>query len=579
MKLMLKYLKRYPKLILLNIIGILSFVIVQLGIPTIMAWIIDNGIANGDIRYVKNMGIIMLLVSVIGGLGTVLLTFASSRISTYMIRDIRNDVFAHSQKLSHTEYNKFGVSSMITRTTNDAFQLMIFSNLLFRTALLAPVMIVISVFMTVRTSIDLSLIIGASLPFIVVGVIILAKLTGPLSEKQQKGMDQLNLISRENLTGVREIRAFRKSEFEAERFSQTNEEYATNSKKLFKIMSFTQPAFFLLLNFVMMAVFWISSLMIDKGTLQIGQLVAFLDYQFHAMLSIMLFSMVFVMYPRAQVSANRIQELLDEKSSVKSPKENSVVDTLDKSKGSLEFDNVSFQYPDGELAVLNNISFLASKGETVAFIGSTGSGKSTLINLIPRFYDVTSGSIKIDGLDIRDYELNKLRQKIGFIPQKAFLFKGTIEENIRFGKEDATEEELKHAIEIAQAKDFIENKPNKLKEYISEGAKNISGGQKQRLSIARALIRKPEIYIFDDSFSALDYKTDAALRSALKEETKESIVFIVAQRISTIMDADKIIVLNEGDVVGVGTHEELLKSCNIYYEIAESQLTKEELGL
>lgn len=579
MKLMLKYLKRYPKLILLNIIGILSFVIVQLGIPTIMAWIIDNGIANGDIRYVKNMGIIMLLVSVIGGLGTVLLTFASSRISTYMIRDIRNDVFAHSQKLSHTEYNKFGVSSMITRTTNDAFQLMIFSNLLFRTALLAPVMIVISVFMTVRTSIDLSLIIGASLPFIVVGVIILAKLTGPLSEKQQKGMDQLNLISRENLTGVREIRAFRKSEFEAERFSQTNEEYATNSKKLFKIMSFTQPAFFLLLNVVMMAVFWISSVMIDKGTLQIGQLVAFLDYQFHAMLSIMLFSMVFVMYPRAQVSANRIQELLDEKSSVKSPKENSVVDTLDKSKGSLEFDNVSFQYPDGELAVLNNISFLASKGETVAFIGSTGSGKSTLINLIPRFYDVTSGSIKIDGLDIRDYELNKLRQKIGFIPQKAFLFKGTIEENIRFGKEDATEEELKHAIEIAQAKDFIENKPNKLKEYISEGAKNISGGQKQRLSIARALIRKPEIYIFDDSFSALDYKTDAALRSALKEETKESIVFIVAQRISTIMDADKIIVLNEGEVVGVGTHEELLKSCNIYYEIAESQLTKEELGL
>lgn len=579
MKLMLKYLKRYPKLILLNIIGILSFVIVQLGIPTIMAWIIDNGIANGDIRYVKNMGIIMLLVSVIGGLGTVLLTFASSRISTYMIRDIRNDVFAHSQKLSHTEYNKFGVSSMITRTTNDAFQLMIFSNLLFRTALLAPVMIVISVFMTVRTSIDLSLIIGASLPFIVVGVIILAKLTGPLSEKQQKGMDQLNLISRENLTGVREIRAFRKSEFEADRFSQTNEEYATNSKKLFKIMSFTQPAFFLLLNFVMMAVFWISSLMIDKGTLQIGQLVAFLDYQFHAMLSIMLFSMVFVMYPRAQVSANRIQELLDEKSSVKNPKENSVVDTLDKSKGSLEFDNVSFQYPDGELAVLNNISFLASKGETVAFIGSTGSGKSTLINLIPRFYDVTSGSIKIDGLDIRDYELNKLRQKIGFIPQKAFLFKGTIEENIRFGKEDATEEELKHAIEIAQAKDFIENKPNKLKEYISEGAKNISGGQKQRLSIARALIRKPEIYIFDDSFSALDYKTDAALRAALKEETKESIVFIVAQRISTIMDADKIIVLNEGDVVGVGTHEELLKSCNIYYEIAESQLTKEELGL
>lgn len=573
MKLMLKYLKRYPKLILLNIIGIFSFVAVQLGIPTVMAWMIDNGIGNGDIAYIKKMGGIMLIVCILGGAGTILLTFASSRISTYMIRDIRNDVFAQSQKFSHTEYNKFGVSSMITRTTNDAFQLMLFSNLLFRTALLAPVMIIISVFMTIKTSINLSMVIGGSFPFIVAGVIIIAKLTNPLSEKQQRGMDRLNRISRENLTGVRVIRAFRKSEYESERFAETNDDYATNSKKLFKIMSFTQPAFFFLLHLAMMAVFWISSLMIDKGTLQVGQLVAFLEYQFHAMFSIMLFSMVFVMYPRAQVSANRIQELLDEEPLVNNPSEGITADN----KGIVEFDHVTFQYPDGELPVIKDVSFTANKGETVAFIGSTGSGKSTLINLIPRFYDVTSGSIKIDGVDTRDYNLKALRQKIGFIPQKAFLFKGTIEENLKFGKPDATPEEIDHAIEVAQAKEFIQNKPNKLQEFISEGAKNVSGGQKQRISIARALVRKPEIYIFDDSFSALDYKTDATLRAALKDETKESIVFIVAQRISTIMNSDKIIVLNEGEVVGMGTHKELLKSCNIYFEIADSQLTKEEL--
>ncbi len=573
MKLMLKYLKRYPKLILLNTIGIFSFVVVQLGIPTVMAWMIDNGIGNGDIAYIKKMGGIMLIICILGGAGTILLTFASSRISTYMIRDIRNDVFAQSQIFSHTEYNKFGVSSMITRTTNDAFQLMLFSNLLFRTALLAPVMIIISVFMTIKTSINLSMVIGGSFPFIVAGVIIIAKLTNPLSEKQQKGMDRLNRISRENLTGVRVIRAFRKSEYESERFAETNDDYATNSKKLFKIMSFTQPAFFFLLHLAMMAVFWISSLMIDKGTLQVGQLVAFLEYQFHAMFSIMLFSMVFVMYPRAQVSANRIQELLDEEPLVNNPSEGITADN----KGVVEFDHVTFQYPDGELPVIKDVSFTANKGETVAFIGSTGSGKSTLINLIPRFYDVTSGSIKIDGVDTRDYDLKALRQKIGFIPQKAFLFKGTIEENLKFGNPNATPEEIDHAIEIAQAKEFIQNKPNKLQEFISEGAKNVSGGQKQRISIARALVRRPEIYIFDDSFSALDYKTDATLRAALKDETKESIVFIVAQRISTIMNSDKIIVLNEGEVVGMGTHKELLKSCNVYYEIADSQLTKEEL--
>lgn len=574
MKLMLRYLKKYPKLIVLNVLGIVSFTFVQLGIPTIMGWMIDQGITTGDLPFIKRMGMLMLAVCTFGGIGTILLSYASSRISTYMIRDIRNDVFRKSQEFSHTEYNKFGVSSMITRTTNDAFQLMIFSNMLFRTALLTPVMILVSVMMTVRTSMNLSLVIGGSVPFIVLGVVIIAKATSPLSIKQQKGMDSLNRISRENLTGVRVIRAFRKSRYEESRFAEINDIYAGNSKKLFKLMSFTQPAFFFLLHIAMMAVFWFSSIMIDAGTLQIGQLVAFLDYQFHAMFSIMLFAMVFVMYPRAQVSANRIQELLEEEPLIQNP-ENGVIEV--ERKGTVEFDHVTFQYPDGELPVLKDVTFTAHKGEIVAFIGSTGSGKSTLINLIPRFFDVTKGAVKIDDVDVRDYDLKALRKKIGFIPQKALLFKGTIADNLRFGKEDASAKEFDHAIEVAQAKEFIASKPGKLEEMISEGGKNVSGGQKQRLSIARAVIRKPEIYIFDDSFSALDYKTDALLRAKLAKETKEAIVFIVAQRISSIMNADKIVVLNEGEVVGIGTHRELLKTCSIYYEIAESQLTKEEI--
>ena len=314
--------------------------------------------------------------------------------------------------------------------------------------------------------------------------------------------------------------------------------------------------------------------MINAGTLEVGQLVAFIEYLFHAMFSIMLFSLVFVMYPRAEVSANRISELLEEEPLIKSP-ENGVKVTTN--KGIIEFDNVTFTYPDGEEPVLKDISFTAKKGETIAFIGSTGSGKSTLINLIPRFYDVTKGSIKINGIDVRDYDLSALRKKIGFIPQKTLLFTGSIAHNIKFGKKNAKDEEVEHSAKIAQAYDFITKKPNKFNEKISEGGSNVSGGQKQRLSIARAIVRNPEIYIFDDSFSALDFKTDAILRRKLKDETKESIVLIVAQRVSSIIDADKIIVLNEGEVVGSGTHKELLKTCEIYKEIASSQLTEEEL--
>lgn len=574
MRLILKYLKNYKLLVVVNVISVFGFALVELGIPTIMAKVIDSGIANKDIQYIKRMGGVIVLISILGVAGTILLGYCSAKISTGITRDIRNDIFKKAQEFSHSEYDKFGISSMITRTTNDAFVLLQFVNTLLRTAVLTPVMFGISLVLILRTSVKLSTVLAITVPFIVIGVIVIAKISEPLSETQQKRLDKLNRISRENLTGIRVIRAFGNDNHEKERFEETNEAYASVSKKLFKLMAVSQPSFFLLLNVAILAIFWVSSNMIDAGTLQIGELVAFIEYLFHAMFSLMLFSMVFVMYPKAQVSANRIEELLNEESLIKNP-ENGVKQT--EVKGEVEFDNVTFVYPNGEEPVLKNISFKCKKGEMIAFIGSTGSGKSTLINLIPRFYDVTEGSIKVDGVDVRDYDLKALRKKIGFIPQKTLLFTVSISSNIKFGKKNAKTGEVVHSAKVAQAYDFISKKPKQFEEIISEGGKNVSGGQKQRLSIARALVRKPEIYIFDDSFSALDFKTDSILRERLKEETKESVVLVVAQRVGSIMEADRIVVLNEGEIVGIGKHKELLKNCKIYNEIASSQLTKEEL--
>lgn len=576
MKLILHYLKRYKIYVFFNILAILGFACAELGIPTIVSRMIDNGIILNDKAYIYRMGAMILAVAVAGGIGNVLLAYCSSQVSTRVTRDIRNDIFRKAQEYSHTEYNKFGISSMITRTTNDAFILMQFINIILRTALLTPIMIIISMFMVIRTSVTLSMVIGGCVPIICLGVYLIAKTSNPISTRQQKGMDRLNRITRENLTGVRVIRAFCKDEYESERFNEANEDYAKNAKKLFKLMSVTQPSFFLLLNLAVSIVFVLSSKLIDMGSLQVGNLVAFQEYMFHAMFSMMLFSLVFVMYPRAEISARRIKELLDEKPLIQNPK-NPVLTGDD--SGTLVFDHVSFQYPDGEAPVLRDITFEAKRGDTVAFIGSTGSGKSTLINLIPRFYDISSGSIRIDNVDVRKYDLKALREKIGFIPQKALLFTGSINENIRYGKHDAAQPEVEHSAQVAQAYDFITEKPHQFEEMIEEGGGNVSGGQRQRLSIARAVVRKPDIYIFDDSFSALDFKTDASLRKRLKDETKDAITLIVAQRLTSIMDATKIIVLNEGAVVGMGTHRELLRTCGIYREIAQSQLSEEELAI
>ena len=574
MKLILKYLKNYKLLFFFNVISVFGFILVELGIPTIVATMIDVGVTNKDVSFIYMMGGCIALVSLIGVGGTIALGYCCSKISTAITRDIRNDIFAKVQQFTANEFNQIGTSSMITRTNNDAFQIQQFVNVLLRTALMTPIMFIFSFIMTARASLPLSYIIAATIPLIILGVVVVAKITKPISQNQQSSLDDLNRISRENLSGIRVIRAFNNDQYEQKRFKETNHRFTKYSKKLFKIMTMTQPIFFMLMNVAGLSIYWVAAHLISTGSLEIGQLVAFMDYLFHAMFSIMLFCTVFMMYPRAEVSAKRIEEVFNLDPIIKNKPADSDFDE----KVSIEFDHVTFVYPDGEEPVLQDVSFKANKGEMIAFIGSTGSGKSTLVNLVPRFYDVSSGSIKINGKDIRDYDVLELRDKLGVIPQKAVLFSGTIADNIRFGKKDASDEEVEYAAKVAQAYPFIMEKENGFDEEISEGATNVSGGQKQRLSIARALVRKAQIYIFDDSFSALDFKTDAILRKELKKEMTESIMLVVAQRISSIMEADQIIVLNEGKVVGKGTHHQLLKECQIYHEIATSQLSEEELA-
>lgn len=576
MKLILHYLKRYKGLFALNILSVFGFALVELGIPTIVSDMIDNGIMYQDKPYLLRMGAVIVVISVIGVAGTILLGYCCAKISTSVTRDIREDVFQKVQSFSHNEMNQFGVASLITRTNNDVFQIMMFLNVILRTALLTPIMIIVSFTLTIRSSFSLSLIIASTVPLIILGVVIIGKVSGPLSDRQQGSLDRINRIFRENLTGIRVIRSFNNDSYESKRFDEENSYFMRQSQNLFKLMSSTEPVFFLLMNLAALCIYFTAATMIDAQTLQVGKLVAFMEYLFHAMFSVMLFCMVFMLYPRANISAKRILVVLNTETSVENHPKASNPDSVSDSH-SVVFDHVDFVYPDGEEAVLKDISFSARSGETVAFIGSTGSGKSSLIQLIPRFYDRTSGNIYIDGEKIEDLDIDLLRSKIGFVPQKAHLFSGTIEENIRVGKSDATMEEIIHAAKIAQAYDFIMEKPHQFQELITEGATNVSGGQKQRLSIARALIRKPQIYIYDDSFSALDFKTDARLRRALKPEIQNAIVFVVAQRVSTILDADRIIVLDEGRIAGMGTHRELLESCPIYYEIAASQLSEEEL--
>jgi len=576
MKLMLRYTLRYKKLLLFDFISVFGFILIELGLPTILAMMIDKGIGNNDFNYVQKIGILMIAITVVGIVMSISLRYFSSQITSRMVAAIRDDLFEKIQSFSHSEYEQIGVPSLITRTTNDAYQIMLFMQNILTTGFMTPMMFGMSLYLIIRTSPGLGIYVLLALPILLLAVILIAKYSEPLSTKQQKNLDNINGILRENLSGLRVIRAFVNEKFEETRFRLVNDAYTNSSKSLFHLMAVAQPGFFFLFNIVMVLIIWNGTVQISDGALAVGTLIAFIEYIFHALFSFMLFATVFMMYPRANVSAERIQEVFDMEPIIKDNPEKTAEPT---ERGSLEFRNVTFAYPGhSESPVIRNVSFTAKAGETVAFIGSTGSGKSTLIQLIPRFYDVTEGQVLVNGQDVRDYQLKDLREKIGYIPQKAQLFTGTIEDNLRYGKKNATQAEMEQAAEIAQAAEFISQKPKAYQEELAEGGSNFSGGQKQRLAIARAVIRRPEIYIFDDSFSALDYQTDAKLRARLKKETTESVVLIVAQRVGTIMHADKIVVLNEGDVVGIGTHRELLEKCPIYYDIAASQLSKEELA-
>ncbi|WP_312193919.1 ABC transporter ATP-binding protein [Exiguobacterium sp.] len=546
----------------------------DLYLPTLMADIIDKGVVTGDTAYIWKIGAVMLGITGIGALAAVAASYYSSKASMGLGRDIRRQVFNHVERFSLQEFDQVGTASLITRTTNDITQVQQVVIMMLRMVVSAPIMFIGGLIMAVSKDAKLSLVIVAAMPVLVLSILLILWKGVPLFGKVQKRLDRLNLVLRENLTGIRVIRAFNRERDEQVRLTKANADLTEVSIKVNKIMAFLMPVMMLVMNLTVVGVIWFGGIRIDNGGMQIGDLMAFIQYVMQIMFALVMASVMFVMIPRAAVSAKRINEVLEMTPTMT----DEGTQTADREKGTLVFDRVTFRYPGAETPVLSDISFTARPGEVTAVIGGTGSGKSTLVNLIPRFYDVTEGSIRVNGVNSQDVPQEELRSKIGFVPQKALLFTGTIAENIRFGKEDATDEEVAHAAHIAQATDFIERMPDGYDARIEQGGSNVSGGQKQRLSIARALVRRPDLYVFDDSFSALDFKTDAALRKALREETREATVLIVAQRVSTVIDADQIIVLDEGKVAGIGTHDELFANNAVYQEIVKSQLSEEEIA-
>lgn len=574
LKLIWQYLKRHPQLLFLDLFGAMMFVVVNLGLPTILSFIIDQAIVPKDVPRLYYWLIVMAIVIILGTLGRIILIYAASKLTTTMVKDIRNDLFDKIQQFSHQEYETIGVSSLVTRVTSDAFVLMQFTDQMLRVGMITPIMMVSSLIAVLMTNRSLAWIILLAMPFVGLAVFIIARKSHPLSQKQQSNLDLLNQYGRENLTGLRVIRAFAREEYQEHKFDEANQSYKGVSSRLFKLMGTALPAFLHIFFWMLIAIIWFALKPLAEGILLVGNLVAFVQYSFHALFSFMLLANLFIIYPKTSVSAQRLQEIFDMPISI-DMNESGIKET--QTEGYLEFDNVTFAYPgETENPVLENINFKAKPGEIIAFIGSTGSGKSTLVQLIPRFYDVTLGRIVLDGVDLRDYNLKALRRKIGFVPQKSLLFTGTIGDNLRFGKYNAEERELEHASDISQSRDFIEKTQKRFQTYLEESGGNLSGGQRQRLSIARALVKKPAVYIFDDSFSALDYQTDKQLRRRLKEVTYDATVLIVAQRVTSIMNADQIIVLDKGKIVGRGTHEELMASNEIYQEIAHSQIKEEE---
>lgn len=536
------------------------------------------GMDTGKIQtnYILIAGLKMLGLALLAMVATILVGFLSARIAAGLGRDLRSIVFSKVVSFSNAEFDKFSTASLITRSTNDVQQIQMTLVFLFRIVFYAPIIAIGGVIKVLNTNVSMTWIIAMAviLIFILVGTLFVVAM--PKFKLMQKLIDRLNLVTREILTGLPVIRAFHKERHEEKRFDEANKDLTKTSLFVNRVMTFMMPVMTFIMNGITILIIWNGGHGIDSGKMQVGDMMAFIQYTMQIIISFLLISLISIMLPRASVSAGRIIEVIDTDLTIKDPKEPKKF--MDSKRGYVEFENVSFRYPNAEDDVLSGISFTAKPGETTAIIGSTGSGKSTLVQLIPRFFDVTEGSIKIDGVDIRQVSQHDLREKIGYVPQKGILFSGTIDSNLRMGKQDATREEILRAAKIAQAADFIEEKPDKYNTAISQGGGNVSGGQKQRLSIARAIAKNPEIYVFDDSFSALDFKTDAALRKALRDEIKDSTVIIVAQRISTVIHADQILVLDDGKIVGKGTHQELLKNCEVYKQIALSQLSKEELA-
>lgn len=572
-----QYIKKYPGKLFITLIATFGTAAVMIGLPTLLAQMIDNAIITRNIPLLWRYTWLMMGLVILALVSRTLTAYTVSSIVNDMVMNIRNDAYQKMQSLSHHEFQELGVASLTTRISTDAFVILQFMEMTLKQGLVSSMMLIFSIIMIFSISPALGIYVIPVSIIIILLVIFIAKYTLPISEKQQASLDNINRILRENITGLRVIRAFNNEQFQEGRFKDVNHSYKKQSGKLFKTIAITPAAFSLLLNTVIIAILWFGAGLIEQGTMQVGIMVAFIEYVFHALFSLLMFANIFMMYPRAAVSAGRLEEVMDMPITVASPDAQVAITETDEF-GTLEFRDVDFAYPDASKPVLRNISFKTKPGETVAFIGSTGSGKSTIVKLIPRFYDVTKGQILIDGIDIRNYDLDALRAKIGYTPQKALLFTGDIAENLRYGKYNADDMDLDRATNVAQASEFINRLETKYATHLDEGGANLSGGQKQRLSIARSIIAEREIYIFDDSFSALDYKTDAAVRQALQDETKNATTIIVAQRVSSIIHADQIIVLDEGEVAARGTHKELLKSSELYYEIASSQLSEEELN-
>ncbi|MBP9659155.1 MAG: ABC transporter ATP-binding protein [Proteocatella sp.] len=572
---LLRYAEPYFWLILAAVMLLFGQAMCDLALPDYMSDIVNEGIATGDTGTIIGIGFRMILISLTGGMLSIAVGYLASRVGAGIGQQLRIDLFEKVESFSNVEFDRFSTSSLITRTTNDVTQVQTLVIMMIRMIFYAPIMGIGGIIHAVNNSASMSWIIALAIVVLVGIIATLFSLALPRFKVIQTLVDRLNQVVRENLSGLLVTRAFNTQDFEEARFDKENKTLTDTNLFVNRTMAAMMPLMMLLMNLITVLIVWVGSYQVSAFKIDVGQMMAYMQYVMQIIMAFLMMSMMFIMIPRASVSAVRIADVLESDPQIKNRPD---ALPFSSSEGVLRFDHVSFRYPGAEEDVLHDIDFTAKPGETTAFIGSTGSGKSTIANLVPRFYDVTEGSITIDGTDIRDMELHSLRSQLGYVPQKAVLFSGTIDSNLRYADKNATDEEILSGAQIAQAMEFIDSRPEGFETPIAQGGSNVSGGQKQRLSIARALVKKPQIYIFDDSFSALDFKTDSALRAALRKETGGSTVLLIAQRISTIMDAEQIVVLEAGKIAGKGTHEQLMKSCEVYREIALSQLSKEELN-